>query len=405
MNQTAKIGLLITWVGVLILGIVSVIVDWMPVDGGGFSEDVDWLYYFIYAVNVFFFLLIGGLMFTFAICGKQRPEDRDEVVHGATHNTLVEVAWTFPPLVIVLAIFVWGFRGYLDMATMPPASADAYLVDVEARQWGWTFTHENGASVSGQNYNPETGGGAVLDIPADRPVEFRLSATDVLHSLYFPAQRAKKDCVPGRYNRMWVEVTSAHIDARIAEMREDGLAVDEQERYADYPLHCTEYCGQDHSQMNGILRVWKPEYWDAQLDVLNIWNKENLSPIKWGEAVYTNNCASCHSVDGTPRTTGPTWKDLWKQERDGGPVDEQYILESIYIPGAFKVTGFESQNMSTFAGQLNYGDVMGVIAYIKSISGVDESEIRAEYPADREVYDGSDWLDENNQVMEPPALD
>lgn len=398
MKKSSFVGIVITWVVALVVGIISLTIDWMPTQAGGFSKDVDWLFYFIYGVNVFFFLLIGGLMFTFAIRGRQHVDERDEIVKGATHNTVVEVAWTVPPLVIVLAIFVWGFRGYLDMSTMPPPSADAYLVDVEAYQWAWQFTHENGAIVSGANHN------AVLDIPADRPVEFRLSARDVLHSLYLPAQRAKKDCVPGRYNRMWVEVPVSAIEEQHAAKRAAGEEFDE--RYADYPLHCTEYCGQQHAQMNGILRVWKPQYWEEQLDVLNIWNKENATPVDWGQFVHSQfgGCASCHSVDGT-EGTGPSWKNLWNQQRNGKKVDEQYILESIYKPSVYYTPGYEGVAMSSYAGSLNYGDVIGVIEYIKQLSDVPAEQMRPAYPEDRAVYDGKTWLDLENKVVEAPPLD
>ncbi|MEM1027238.1 MAG: c-type cytochrome [Planctomycetota bacterium] len=408
-KTSTALGILLTWIAVLVLGVVSIFVDWMPHDGGGFSEEVDWLFYFIYAINVIFFLLIGGLMFTFALKGRQTDETKDEVVHGATHNTVLELAWTAPPLIIVLAIFVWGFRGYLDMAQMPPQSSDAYLVDVEAYQWAWQFTHENGAIVAGANYAKDEAGketGAILDIPADRPVEFRLSARDVLHSLYFPHQRIKKDCVPGRYNRMWVQVSAEDIDERIAELREEGVEVDPEGRYADFPLYCTEYCGQNHSQMNGILRVWKPEFWADQLINLNIWNKENENPVAWGQYIHAGfgGCVACHSVDGSANT-GPTWQNLWNQQRKGKPVDEQYLLEAIYQPAKYYVEGYEGVAMASYAGQLNYGDVQGVIAYIKSLSGVDESEIMQSFPADRDLYDGTQWIDMDGNAIEPPALD
>jgi cytochrome c oxidase subunit 2 len=394
------------WLVVLVLGGLSVFINWMPPDGGGFADrayGVDGLFYFIYGVTVFFFLLIGGLMFTFALKGQQTKKQRGDVVHGATHNTILEVAWTAPPLIIVLVIFVWGFRGYLDMAQMPPDSADAYLVDVEAYQWAWQFTHENGAIVAGANAD------AVLDIPADRPVEFRLSARDVLHSLYFPAQRVKKDCVPGRYNRMWVQVSSEDIDDRNGQLSEAGIEVDPDGRFADFPLHCTEYCGTHHSQMNGVLRVWKPEYWREQLAVLNIWNKENLDPVAWGQYVHAQfgGCAAYHAVEpGGSEANGPSWVNLWNKQRDGGPVDEQYILESIYQPNKYYVEGYPNGGMASYAGQLNYGDVIGVIAYIKSLSGVDEEQIRPSYPADRELYDGTQWLGPDGETtVEAPPLD
>lgn len=368
--------------------VVSLFIDWMPGDSdvaGGFGYTVDPLYYFIYWTSVFFFIVVGGLMFVFATLGRQQKHERNEVRHGATHNTLLELGWTTPPLILVLAFFLWGFRGYIDMVNVPDRNG-AYLVDVEAYQWGWQFTYPNGGVNSGGSNQ------VVLDIPAGRPVRFRLSARDVLHSLYLPEQRVKKDCVPGRYNEMWVQVPVSD-------------AITPGGGYKDFPLRCTEYCGQQHSQMNGILRVWHPDDWAEREIAINTWNKpepdgSRLSPVELGKYIHeqSGGCVSCHSVDGSDGT-GPTWKDLYNQQRNGQPVDEAYILESIYYPNAYKVPGPYGQ-MASYAGQLNYGDVLAVDAYIKSLTeGYDESKIPQEWP---DEYDGTTWLNEAGEAVDPP---
>lgn len=384
MKKSSLLGIALTLLVAAAIGVVSLMVDWLPKPVGGFSKDVDWLFYFIYYVNVFFFLLIGVLMFVFAIVGRQgkSKEDRDRVVHGATHNTLVEVAWTVPPLMITLAMFVWGFRGYMDMVQVPQGG-NTYTVDVEAYQWGWQFTHENGGTTSGGN-------GVVLDIPAGQPVDFRLSSRDVIHSLYLPTQRAKKDAVPGRYNHMWVEVPAEQV------VDKDGKPTD----HADFPLHCTEYCGQSHSHMNGTLRVWRPEAWSKRFAQLNVWNRDGLSPVEWGKMVHdqTGGCVACHTTDGGSGI-GPSWKNIFNQERDGAPVDDAYIYESIYFPSRVIVPGFNDQ-MSSYAGKLKYGDIRGVIEYMKSITdGYPQDKILAAWP---QGYDGKQWLDATGQVAEPP---
>ena len=368
--------------------VVSLFVDWMPGDAdvaGGFAYTVDPLYYFIYWTSVFFFILVGALMFVFAVLGRQQKHERNEVRHGATHNTLLELGWTTPPLILVLAFFLWGFRGYIDMVNVPDRNG-AYLVDVEAYQWGWQFTYPNGGVNSGGSNQ------VTLDIPAGRPVRFRLSARDVLHSLYLPEQRIKKDCVPGRYNEMWVEVPVSD-------------AITPGGGYKDFPLRCTEYCGSQHSQMNGILRVWHPDDWAEREIAINTWNKPDadgtrLSPVELGKLVHeqSGGCVSCHSVDGSDGN-GPTWKNLYNEQRDGKPVDEAYILESIYYPNAYKVPGPYGQ-MASYAGQLNYGDVLAVDAYIKSLTeGYDQSKIPQEWP---EGYDGTTWLNDAGEAVAPP---
>ena len=44
-----------------------------------------------------------------------------------------------------------------------------------------------------------------LHVPLNIPVRLILSSGDVIHSLYVPQFRVKKDAVPGRYNRFWFQ--------------------------------------------------------------------------------------------------------------------------------------------------------------------------------------------------------
>ena len=76
------------------------------------------------------------------------------------------------------------------------------------------------------------------------------------------------------------------------------------------------------------------------------------------------------------------------------------MLEAIYYPGRYVVEGYPNQ-MASYAGQLNYGDVRAVIEYVKSITdGYDESKILTEWPED---YDGTEWVDDQGQLAEPPV--
>ncbi len=369
---------------------------WLPESGGGFSDSVDPLFYFIYYVNVVFFVLVGVLMFLFAWRGRQKKSERHIVAEGSTHNTALEVAWTLPPLLLVLVMFLWGFRGYMDMYVVPPGG-NAYVIDVEAYQWGWNFKYPNGGMTGGSNV---TGDGVELHIPAGMPIEFRLSAKDVLHSFFVPAMRVKKDCVPGRYNRVWFEADASRVTP--------GNPV-------RYPIHCTEYCGQSHSQMNAILVVHhRDSFFDGVgmpdnqpvIEAVNTWNRENLTPVELGKQLHAQGagCIQCHSLDGS-RGTGPTWKNAWgaqHQMADGSQVlvDDAYILESIYYPGRKLVATYNNQ-MASYAGQLNYGDVRAIIEYMKTLADGYTGTPLAKWP---EGYDGKKWIEADGMLNDEPPI-
>ena len=82
----------------------------------------------------------------------------------------------------------------------------------------------------------------------------------------------------------------------------------------------------------------------------------------YAQQLYDTICIACHSCDGTPRV-GPTFKGLWgRQETVVEPgtgrvktvtVDRSYLKESLHDPDKWKVVGFESLSMVSFA---NFGE-------------------------------------------------
>jgi hypothetical protein len=96
------------------------------------------------------------------------------------------VVWTVIPLIIVMVIFAWGWRGSLDMTMAPP---DALTYQAMAQQWSWSIKHPNHS----EPVNNE------IWVPLGRRCKFVMSSADVLHSFFLPAMRVKRDVLPGRY--------------------------------------------------------------------------------------------------------------------------------------------------------------------------------------------------------------
>jgi cytochrome c oxidase subunit II len=307
---------------------------WMPPQGSTVSGEVDSLFYFVMYLCYFFFFLIAVVMFWFAIKYRYRPGVA-KPTPPASHNTALEMLWTVPPLFVVLFIAYKGFAGYMDMHVPPP---NTYDIQVTGRTWNWSFMYPNGTVT------PE------LHIPKGVPVKFTLTSDDVIHSLFVPNWRLKKDAVPGRYNQYWVNATVA----------------------GEFPIYCAEYCGRDHSQMVAKAVVHEtPQMFADWLKDASVWEPKVSFPER-GQKLYTQSgCASCHSIDGS-KNTGPTWKNLFgRQEQltNGQTVtaDENYIRESIYYPGRVVVAGYTNQ-MPSYLGQLSENDVTAIIWYVKSLT-------------------------------------
>jgi len=306
---------------------------WLPVKASEGAGAVDSIFYFIFWISLFFFTLLMALMVIFAIRNRRKKEG-EAVEESPSHNLPLEIVWTTIPILVVVAIFFFGFQAYLDMSTPP---TDAYEIQVTGQKWKWSFTYPNG-------YMDE-----LLHVPADRPVTLVMTSEDVIHSMSIPAFRIKNDVVPGRYRKVWFTAN----------------------RPGEYDLYCAEYCGTQHSGMISTVIVHPAEEFDAWIaehsDVLG-----TLSPVEGGERMYNlMGCKQCHSLDGSPGI-GPTFRDLYGTERriaDGPPVtvDENYVRESILDPSAKISLGYEPV-MPTFKGRLKDKQITAIIAYMKSLS-------------------------------------
>jgi cytochrome c oxidase subunit II len=304
---------------------------WLP-DPAAADPVVDRVFNLILVICSILFLLVVGLMMLFVVHYRRRPGQLPQ--KSASHNTLLEVMWTAIPVLIVTVIFYQGFVAYMTMQTAPPG---CYDLRVSARQWAWQFIYPNGHVDEN------------LHVPAGEPVRLTMTSEDVIHGLWIPALRVKKDVVPGRYASMWFQA----------------------DKPGTYDLVCTQYCGDDHSNMLSTVVVHPRDEYDKWLkDAANY--LKTLPPAEAGKMLYQRRgCVQCHSIDGTAGT-GPSLNGIYgttAQLTDGSAVlvDDNYIRESILEPQAKIVAGFQPV-MATYKGLVSDDEITALIEFIKSLS-------------------------------------
>ena len=349
---------------------------WFPVDASTFATGVDNVYdYILYICLAFFIPMMAAMGWFMYRYKKPRGVPAESQI---SHHTALELTWSIGPSILLVWMFVVGSISYLDMRNPPEG---AYEVGVQAFKWGWTFDYGNGA------FHPE------LHIVKGEPTKLSMQSSDVIHSLFVPAFRAKKDIVPGRYNYMWFEPTVASVKLDEATMEKinkqrqgdetwdyDRFVVGPEgdeiqltpDGYTFFDLYCTEYCGKNHSEMQTAVVVHETQ---ADLDA---WIKkiaargEDVSQAEWGELLYKRRgCTGCHSIDGS-KLVGPSFKDLYGSEHgltsgENVKVDENYVRESILYPAAKIVAGYNNV-MPSYKGQLSDDDIASIIEYQKTIS-------------------------------------
>jgi cytochrome c oxidase subunit 2 len=193
-------------------------------------------------------------------------------------------------------------------------------------------------------------------LPVDRDIKMIMRSDDVLHSFYIPAFRVKRDVVPGRYNYMWFHTTK------------EGL----------YDLFCTEYCGDNHSQMNAKVKVVSQEEYKKALEKAI---QEPEDPLERGRLLYKRQgCSTCHNAGAEGASgPGPSYNGSWGkpvQLESGTEVafDENYVRESILNPQAKARKGYgKASPMNSYAGKLKDDQIDALITFIKSLENANSA--------------------------------
>jgi cytochrome c oxidase subunit 2 len=297
-----------------------------PDQASTIARSVDLLYIFQCTVTLIMTVLIFSAIFYFAI--RYRRRRADELPRPIEGSLPLEIFWSAVPFVVVMIMFGWGTAVYFQNASPPAGAMEIY---VTGKQWMWKLQHPEGRREINE-----------LHVPVGRPVRLIMATEDVIHSFYIPAFRVKMDVVPGRYTNAWFQAI----------------------RPGKYHLFCAEYCGTNHSHMNGWVYVMEPVEYEAWLSG----GGPGRSMAAAGEALFRSlGCANCHTPGGRcPILTGIYGTSRKLANGQTVLADDAYVRESILDPDAKVVGGFDPI-MPTFRGQVSEEALLQLVTYIKSL--------------------------------------
>jgi cytochrome c oxidase subunit 2 len=153
-----------------------------------------------------------------------------------THNTLIEVAWTLIPVLILVSIAVPSFRLLFQELDIPKADL---TIKATGKQWYWSYSYpDNGKfefdSLLANDKMPRLlGVDNEMVVPINKVVRIQTTGADVIHSFAMPAFGIKIDSIPGRLNETWFTATKLGM----------------------FYGQCSELCGKDHAFMPIVVRV------------------------------------------------------------------------------------------------------------------------------------------------------
>jgi len=299
-------------------------------NASNFVEGVDFTFYLILGISVFFLVGITAVMIYFLF---RYSKKRNPVATNIEGNYTLEIIWTVIPTILVVIMFYYGWSNYKPMINPPKGVME---IDATGQMWKWSFKYPNG-KISDS-----------LFVPIDEPVKLNLFSLDVLHSLYIPAFRVKRDVVPGGEETMWF------IGQKLG----------------TYDILCAEYCGQLHSYMLSTIKVVSREDYDKWVESV-----PNTSDEHPGLTIMKQNaCFSCHSQDGT-RLVGPSFKGIFGKEEevivDGAEktvtVDREFIIESIKNPNAAVTKTYQPGLMTNYGTILSDEQINHIVDYLETL--------------------------------------
>jgi cytochrome c oxidase subunit 2 len=203
------------------------------------------LFFIMLAICLLVFFLLAYVAIRFN--AKRNPTPS-----RTAHNTVLEVAWTVLPVVILVVIAIPSFRllFYLDEVR----DADVTL-KVIGHQWYWEYQYPDQGGFSFSSYRVadediKPDGRRILDVdnpvvlPVGTDIRLQITSEDVIHSWGVPSLGFTRDAIPGRLN----EIT---------------IRIDREGRFFG---QCREICGTAHAFMPVVVHAVSKERFSQWLE-------------------------------------------------------------------------------------------------------------------------------------------
>ena len=196
-------------------------------------DNIIWFHNFLLWLITAITLFVLALLIIVAVKFNAKA---NPVPSKTTHNTLIEVAWTIIPVLILVGIAVPSFRLLFQELDIPKADL---TIKATGKQWYWSYSYpDNGKfefdSLLVADKAPRLlGVDNEVVVPVNRVVRVQVTGADVIHAFAIPSFGIKIDAVPGRLNETWFKATK------------EGM----------FYGQCSELCGKDHAFMPIAIRV------------------------------------------------------------------------------------------------------------------------------------------------------
>ena len=215
--------------------------------GSPVMDHIEWFHNWLLVIITIITLFVLGLLIIVMVKFNAKA---NPVPSRTTHNTLIEVAWTLFPVMILVGIAIPSFRLLFQELDIPKADV---TIKASGNQWNWTYAYpddkiEYTSIMLSDDERAKLeaplprllGADHALVVPVNKVIRVQTTGTDVIHSFAVPAFGIKIDAIPGRLNETWFQATKTGI----------------------YYGQCSELCGKDHAFMPIMVKVVTDKEYD-----------------------------------------------------------------------------------------------------------------------------------------------
>jgi cytochrome c oxidase subunit 2 len=234
------------------------------------SLSISHLWWFVFAIAAAVFVSVLGMFAAALMRGRSGPTAE----RGPSQQTLMRVvsgavAITVMTLFAILGASIWTGR----IAASSPRDMSALAVSIVGHQWWWEIEYED--TTPSQHVTTAN----QLHLPIGRPVVFKVTSRDVIHSFWAPNFFGKRDLIPGYVTAIWFQADRAGV----------------------YRGQCAEFCGRQHAHMAFDI-VAEPEadferWRDAERQQAR--EPQSADERRGREIFMTTRCIGCHRIRGT----------------------------------------------------------------------------------------------------------
>ena len=223
----------------------------------------DFIFWIITFITIFVFVLLAYVCVKFSAKNNKKPST-------TTHNSLIEVAWTVIPVIILVVISVPSFKLLYKQNDF---SKIDMTIKATGYTWYWGYEYPDHGDFQfdaimlqedelEENQPRLLSTDNALVVPINKNIKMQITSdpAGVIHSWAMPSLGVKMDAIPGRLNETYFRIT------------EPGM----------YYGQCSELCGPGHGFMPIMIKAVS----DDEFSEWVVEAQEEFATIKNNNLVY-----------------------------------------------------------------------------------------------------------------------